>query len=1189
MKLKKALSLFMMGVMLSSSMPFNVFAEEVTTDGTIISEDVTASGSALTVLSDDIDVEFNVTGQWDGGFNGEIIITNVSDKLIENWQIEMQFPQEITNIWNASILSHDDDVYIIKNAGGNNNINIPVGESVSFGFGGTYENEIIEPSNIELVLFPESAKKKNYDIEYQVMSDWGSGYTAQITITNNTNAAMEGWHLNFDYSRKIESIWNAVIESNEDVHYDVSNAGYNSVIPAKGSISFGFTGNGGNIGDEPQNYELILNSTTDEVLAPEIVVDENSLGNYRTVADNYIISDEITSVSGELKNKKSFKEFYYIISSRSGEEIERKNIDINSEWTIEDIDLKNKTLAVMGITKDDTVILKMVVYIDPEYDYKDNDDDGLVNIFEDCYNTDKENEDSDGDGIPDGYEVWCSNTSAILYDTDDNGISDADEDSDKDGLTNLEEYNRSTSPLSADTDGDTLGDGDEVYKYGTDPLNADTDGDTLNDNDELKLSFDPLDKDTDDNGINDNDEVIKQTFVQKIDNDERKAVTSVSVTLACKGNIENSVTVEDMYNKDILSSGVVGLVGVPVEIQCDQTFDTAEIKFTYDESQLGETSEDDLVVMWYDEANNKYVLLDESVIDKENNTASYITTHFSTYLLVDKKIWLDAWRRDTPTTPIETYYDIAFVLDVSGSMNGTRIDKAKTAICTFINALSDKDRGAIISFNYNSYLETGLTYDRNILLNAAENAAEKTSLNGATNTDKGLYTGLTELKNNKIDSNRKQIAIMICDGDVNYVQSTIDIAKNNNIPIYTVNVVNSSNGLLEKIASETNGAYYYAATSNELGTILGDIQNTIVSDDSDGDGLKDSWETGGMQIPNGLRVYSNPKDPDTDNDLLNDGAEMGPYDEVNDYFPEYHSNPQDPDTDDDLLNDNVDPAPRYPFDTRFKIVDSFDYMPKIDFVERHIERGNKCYITNPPSLPYNTCPYLELIALADLGECSNSLPILANIVDQVNTLYPTKNFSKFLDHYIDNTGSTYYINSKDMEQIIFSQNRNIEHLGNNIYSMQQAAEELCSNNKTIYISTAGTNDFKATCYKMEACSHAISLDKPYDNVIALDWGYSVGESLCGMVAEVSNKDNCYYMNLKYYLIDTYEFPVHWTKEDEASDMDNDAHDLHEQGLAREYKIIGEYNQTISWKKGTLIKPKPSVTVRSDEYNKKPIS
>ena len=56
---------------------------------------------------------------------------------------------------------------------------------------------------------------------------------------------------------------------------------------------------------------------------------------------------------------------------------------------------------------------------------------------------------------------------------------------------------------------------------------------------------------------------------------------------------------------------------------------------------LGETSEDNLSLMWYDEENDWYEILDrESVVDTFNNTVSYTTTHFSTYLLVDRFKWL---------------------------------------------------------------------------------------------------------------------------------------------------------------------------------------------------------------------------------------------------------------------------------------------------------------------------------------------------------------------------------------------------------------------------------------------------------------------------------------------------------------------------------------------------------------------
>jgi hypothetical protein len=45
----------------------------------------------------------------------------------------------------------------------------------------------------------------------------------------------------------------------------------------------------------------------------------------------------------------------------------------------------------------------------------------------------------------------------------------------------------------ADTDGDGISDGDEVYVHGTDPSDSDTDGDGVSDGDELTAGTDPLD------------------------------------------------------------------------------------------------------------------------------------------------------------------------------------------------------------------------------------------------------------------------------------------------------------------------------------------------------------------------------------------------------------------------------------------------------------------------------------------------------------------------------------------------------------------------------------------------------------------------------------------------------------------------------------------------------------------------
>lgn len=95
--------------------------------------------------------------------------------------------------------------------------------------------------------------------------------------------------------------------------------------------------------------------------------------------------------------------------------------------------------------------------------------------------------DQDGDGIPDDYE-----TANGLDATD---PADAFEDQDMDGLSALDEYNAGTDPNVADTDGDTINDGEEIVEgddtFITNPLLSDSDGDGLNDATEITVGSDP--------------------------------------------------------------------------------------------------------------------------------------------------------------------------------------------------------------------------------------------------------------------------------------------------------------------------------------------------------------------------------------------------------------------------------------------------------------------------------------------------------------------------------------------------------------------------------------------------------------------------------------------------------------------------------------------------------------------------
>ena len=139
----------------------------------------------------------------------------------------------------------------------------------------------------------------------------------------------------------------------------------------------------------------------------------------------------------------------------------------------------------------------------------DSDKDGLINKVEKEMGTDPKKADSDGDGLSDGDEVNQYKTNPLKADTDGDGLSDGAE---------VNQYK--TDPLKADSDGDGLSDGDEV-KYKSNPLKTDSDGDGLSDGDEVhQHKTDPAKADTDGDGLSDGDEINKyKTSPVKIDTD----------------------------------------------------------------------------------------------------------------------------------------------------------------------------------------------------------------------------------------------------------------------------------------------------------------------------------------------------------------------------------------------------------------------------------------------------------------------------------------------------------------------------------------------------------------------------------------------------------------------------------------------------------------------------------------------
>ncbi|WP_428819053.1 hypothetical protein [Microbulbifer sp. MCCC 1A16149] len=190
---------------------------------------------------------------------------------------------------------------------------------------------------------------------------------------------------------------------------------------------------------------------------------------------------------------------------------------------------------------------------------EDSDSDGLRNYREFILGTDPSKEDSDLDGVWDGEDLWPLDASKARDDDADgmpnaweesHGLNafdptDATWDFDGDGLTNLQEFNAGSRPYVADTDGDTVLDGLDVWptdvRYykdkdrdglpdlyemnnGLDDSNTadasqDLDGDGLTNLNEFLAGSDPSVMDSDGDGIVDGDDFAPMDDRYRLDAD----------------------------------------------------------------------------------------------------------------------------------------------------------------------------------------------------------------------------------------------------------------------------------------------------------------------------------------------------------------------------------------------------------------------------------------------------------------------------------------------------------------------------------------------------------------------------------------------------------------------------------------------------------------------------------------------
>ena len=576
-------------------------------------------------------VTYQIGSEWDGNRSVEVSIKNTGEESILNWALKYDVGGEVYNLWNSKVYDSSEEYTIIKNNG--YNYEIEPGQSANYGYIVKGEETVI-PEDIELCSRRIDVKS-GYEIDFNVTSDWYTGFNGEISITNVSDEPIEAWTLSFDSNFDINNIWNAKLLTSENRSYEAANQLWTTPIKAGESASFGFSA--------------------------EKSATENAN------AENFVL-----------------------------------------------------TAVVVGRSA-----LEYPDFDDIDYEL-DSDSDGLPDYYEDILGTDKNNPDTDGDGLTDGYEVFYLGTDPLKADSDDNGVNDGDEDPDNDGLSNLKECELGTDPNNSDTDGDGLTDGAEVNIHKTDPLKYDTDEDGISDGDEIALGLDPNSGST--NGTPDSERTFTQTV--SADSEALSAINEcedtpfkVSLEMKAAGVAEKNLSAyESGYSAVMQNDAVIGIIpqfnygsGLSVE--------EVTVKFELNESivnnTLGTYAENGnefegikrLNIFKYFEDINMLLPV-ETFHDTDKNVVYTTTDCLGTYCLIDMEVWLDSLGISSTFGKTE--------VEESGAMSENSVDN-DNYMCYTVNELEAKSNDS----KYKDNLNVVFVIDTRIASDKLEETKEK--------------------------------------------------------------------------------------------------------------------------------------------------------------------------------------------------------------------------------------------------------------------------------------------------------------------------------------------------------------------------------------------------------------------------------------------------------------------------------
>lgn len=174
-----------------------------------------------------------------------------------------------------------------------------------------------------------------------------------------------------------------------------------------------------------------------------------------------------------------------------------------------------------------------------------------------------------------------------------------------------------------------------------------------------------------------------------------------------------------------------------------------------------------------------------------------------------------------------TSVSVALILDVSGSMAGSKLANAQTDASTFVNLMHTDDYVGVVKFSDNATIIYPTNAASNLvqitglpIQNAAVSAIMGTKSLNMTNIKDAITKAFGMFPSSPTNSGM----VLLSDGYWNVGGNPIPVSETT-VPIYTIGLMvgTKTSAVLQTIATSTKGKYHYSADAWDLAEIYNDI------------------------------------------------------------------------------------------------------------------------------------------------------------------------------------------------------------------------------------------------------------------------------------------------------------------------------------------------------------------------------